>query len=237
MGRANFHCRNRQEQCTEKPIAIAIIGPNGSGKSSAISELISDFEFLSDGMMDPPLKKRINRAIRYASVNPDEIAARMTTEHSDWPQYEIDQAAQAEADRIRRTLAKNRIDFAFETVGSHQSKVHFLNELSSSGYYVVVLYIGTEDSAINKRRVRERVLRGGHSVAEEKISPRWERTMLFLPQYISAADFAVVFDNSREAAHYGDSSARLLLVKEAGAINPTDDYHDVEWIQRFLPIL
>ncbi|MGD0142628.1 MAG: hypothetical protein ABSC92_05685 [Rhizomicrobium sp.] len=53
------------------------------------------------------------------------------------------------------------------------------------------------DSAdMNVERVRLRVLMGGHSVAEDKIRSRRERSFAQLPWFLNQADTALIYDNS-----------------------------------------
>lgn len=219
-------------------IAIPIVGPNGSGKSSAVAELLDlNLELLQNGQ-ELEMSRRIACCLRNAIVNPDAISKRLRVEHPNWTQEKADFAAQAEADTIRRIFMDGRVDFAFETVGSHISKLEFLYELKAAGYFIVLLFVGTESPDISMRRVRKRAAEGGHNVPEQKIEQRWYRTMELLPRYFEAADFAVIYDNSVEAKYRGDQSARLLVVKgiTPGAVRIKSSYHEVKWIQKYLPL-
>ena len=50
----------------------------------------------------------------------------------------------------------------------------FLSEAKRAGYRIYAVFVLTNDSRINVRRVKERVLAGGHDVPEEKIVSRTE---------------------------------------------------------------
>lgn len=215
-----------------EPVVLAIIGPNGSGKSTAAVAI---------GVVDPGSGFGFdNIRIDYESgkvllrfVNPDDFSAQIREANPDLTQWQSDKAAASLAERKRRELAESRSDFGFETVGSHESKPQFLRELKESGYYVAVLFVGTEDPSINRRRVAERVAAGGHDVDPEKIEPRYKRTMSFLAQYYDIADFIAVYDNSVDIAEGG--KPRLLVTKGMGG-KPQLTAHcdDVQWIHNYL---
>ena len=56
--------------------------------------------------------------------------------------------------------------------------------------------MATEDADINVSRVKYRVQVGGHPVAEDKIRSRYVRSLELLPQAVTYADRAYIFDNS-----------------------------------------
>lgn len=56
--------------------------------------------------------------------------------------------------------------------------------------------MATEDADINVSRVQYRVQIGGHPVAEDKIRSRYVRSLELLPQAVTYADRAYIFDNS-----------------------------------------
>lgn len=214
------------------PAVFAVIGPNGSGKSSAVAAM---------GIEDPGRGFGLDRIridndsgkLLLRFVNPDDFSMRIREANPDLTQRQSDEAAVALAERKRRELADSRSDFGFETVGSHESKLQFLHDLKGLGYYIAVLFVGTEDPSINKRRVTERVSAGGHDVDPEKIEPRYKRTMGFLAQYYDIADFIAVYDNSIDIAAGG--KPRLLVTKGTdGKPQTTTHCDDVRWIHTYL---
>lgn len=131
------------------------------------------------------------------------------------------------------SLAEARSDFGFETVGSHESKPQFLRDLKAVGYYVVVLFVGTEDPEINKRRVNQRVAAGGHDVDPEKVESRYGRTMGFLIDYYDVADYIAIYDNSLEVSEGGQP--RLLVTKGPdGEMQTTEFCNEVQWVHTHL---
>lgn len=215
-----------------EPVVIAIIGPNGSGKSSiAVAIGIADS---GDGFDPEHIRVDYESGkVSLPFVNPDDFSVQIREALPDLSQTQADKVAAQFAERKRHELAEARSDFGFETVGSHESKPQFLRELKEAGYYVVVLFVGTEDPEINKRRVAQRVEVGGHDVDPEKVESRYRRTMGFLVDYYSVADYVAVYDNSLEIAEGGQP--RLLVTKGAdGEIRTTEFCDEVQWVHAYL---
>lgn len=106
--------------------------------------------------------------------------------------------------------------------------------MKAAGYYVAVLFVGTEDSEISKRCVAQRVVAGGHDVEPEKVESRYERTKGFLIDYYTVADYIVINDNSLEIAEGGQP--RFLVMKGAdGEMQATVFCDEVQWIHTYLP--
>ena len=85
-----------------------------------------------------------------------------------------DLEAAQEAEMIRQALLEARQDFTFETVLSTDRNLLLLEEAKKAGYQICAVFVLTKDSAINVRRVRNRVKMGGHDVPEDKIISRYE---------------------------------------------------------------
>ena len=100
------------------------------------------------------------------------------------------------ADFIRHKLLALKVSFTFETVMSSPDKVAFLQKAQEVGYRTYLYFVATEDADINVSRVKYRVQVGGHAVAEDKIRSRYVRSLELLPQAVTYADRAYIFDNS-----------------------------------------
>ena len=100
------------------------------------------------------------------------------------------------ADFLRQKLLEKRESFTFETVMSSPDKVALLEKAQHSGYRTYLYYVATDDPIINISRVRNRVLLGGHSVPEDKIVSRYERSLDLLMEAIRYSHRAYIFDNS-----------------------------------------
>jgi predicted ABC-type ATPase len=156
-----------------RPSLTVIAGPNGSGKSTLTDYLISQGTDFG----------------RY--INADRIAkAQNLTDDSGA------RIAQKLAETMREQSLSERIDFSFETVMSHESKVEFMTRARDEGYHVTLFFVATSDPAINVQRVKNRVILGGHDVPEDRIVARYHRALALLPAAINECDQTVVFDNS-----------------------------------------
>jgi predicted ABC-type ATPase len=104
--------------------------------------------------------------------------------------------ASVAADFIRHKLIECSKSFTFETVMSFMDKIELLRKAQSRGYRTYLYYVATEDPVINISRVRYRVKMGGHSVPEDKIVSRYQRSIDLLSEAIQFINRAYIFDNS-----------------------------------------
>lgn len=151
-----------------------VVGPNGSGKTTFVTEFLA---------LELP---------RYPFVNADEIAkARWPSD----PAAHAYEAAEVAAETRAHLISGGR-SFIAETVFSHPSKLDLIRSAQAEGYQVVLhVMIVPEELAV--WRVAYRVKAGGHDVPEQKIRERFHRLWPLVARAISAADRAVVYDNSR----------------------------------------
>jgi predicted ABC-type ATPase len=145
------------------PNVVILAGPNGAGKTSAAPVILRD-------------------RLRVAEfVNADVIARGLSGFSAD--------AAAVDAGRImlRRLddLAKAKIDFAFETTLSGTTFLRSIDRWRVDGYVVRIVYLWLSSAETAIARVRHRVRQGGHSVPEDVILRRYER---------SVRDFATRYD-------------------------------------------
>lgn len=99
---------------------------------------------------------------------------------------------------LRYHLQENKMDFCFETVMSHPSKIDEIKEAKQKGYKTYLYFICIDDPEVNQSRVENRVEKGGHNVAPDKISSRYYNTLNNLIQMIENVDKCYLFDNSSE---------------------------------------
>lgn len=79
---------------------------------------------------------------------------------------------------------------------SSPDKLAFLRDVREHRYRTYLYYVATDDPAVNISRVRQRVLRGGHPVPEDKIVSRYHRSLALLADAVRRTDRAYVFDNT-----------------------------------------
>lgn len=101
---------------------------------------------------------------------------------------------------LRQKLLEQGTSFTFETVMSHPSKVDLLAQAKAAGYRTYLYFVATDDPAINISRVRNRVRLGGHAVPEDRIEPRYHRSLALLMDAIRLTNRAYIFDNSGDNA-------------------------------------
>lgn len=97
---------------------------------------------------------------------------------------------------LRHHLLQNNISFCFETVMSHPSKVQEVLEAKTSGYKTYLYFICIDDPEVNVSRVENRVDKGGHDVAPQKITGRYYNSLENLIKMIEVVDKCYLFDNS-----------------------------------------
>ena len=100
------------------------------------------------------------------------INADIIEKENDTNSYEA--AAEARA-RYHQQLDLG-MSFCYETVFSHDSKIHMLKAARDAGYVVTLVCIHV-DERLNLLRVEQRVSKGGHNVDPEKIASRIPRTL------------------------------------------------------------
>jgi len=158
-----------------RPSFTVVAGPNGSGKSS-LTAGSSDI-FRQFPLIDPDT---IARTIQVNSKNSSALAAGR------------------EALRQAAAFLEAGCSFAVETTLSGHNYLQMMIDARQRGFEVILIYVGTKNSAINIARVANRVALGGHDVPESDIRRRYERSLRNLPLAIARADHAILLDNSTE---------------------------------------
>jgi predicted ABC-type ATPase len=155
----------------ETPKLWLIAGPNGSGKTTFVDRYLSKHEF-------------VNADVIAKAMNPVDPGA-------------VAREAMFAAEAKRKELLKQGKTFVAETVFSHQSKLDLLREAKQAGYNVQLVFICTEDPALNAGRVMQRVAKGGHAVPIDKIGPRYARSIANAQAAVSMVDRMHLYDNTR----------------------------------------
>lgn len=154
------------------PRIVVIAGPNGAGKTTSANALLQGSFAVSQ------------------YINADIIEAESGGALSSFA------AGRIMLDRVR-TLARQRVSFAFETTLASRTFVPWLAAQSDAGYEIklIFLWIPSVEAAI--ARVQERVRRGGHNIPPETIQRRYRAGLRnFFDLYQVLAQTWQVFDNS-----------------------------------------
>lgn len=198
---------------SEQPAVLIFAGPNGSGKSSMLAKVLSGSLSHMAG----------------AYINADDIAKTLETEFPDYLTRNLRAAQIAEQRRMAALEAGQ--DFAFETVMSTPEKVALFTQAKARGYEVTLVFVSTNDPAINVARVANRVAMGGHPVREDAIRERYARTLSLLACAVEHADYAQVYDNSEGQT----ADALLVASKVNGELSvSTFDDRDTGWVDAWL---
>ncbi|WP_234831196.1 zeta toxin family protein [Rhodopseudomonas palustris] len=203
---------------------VVIAGPNGSGKST-----------LTDALIEAGIDLGIY-------INADAIATTLSL-----GEPERSAQAQAMADRERERRLASRIDFSFETVMSHPSKVELMARAVAAGYEVILYFVCTSRPEINVARVANRVAKGGHDVPVDRIVARYTRTLSLLARAASIAARTVLFDNSAlfEVAKTSTTSTKTSIKRSGlspvGEVRRSGNSYDVtltsvtpDWMSTYL---
>jgi len=186
-----------------KPVLIVIAGPNGSGKTAATKILCSNYPQWTKGLVE---------------INPDVIAEK---EFGSWNDPAAIRKAAQRADELREECLHNRKGFLFETVLSIPEKVNFIKRAKESGFFIRLVYVATNNPEINMFRVAWRVEQGGHTVPEDKIRARYERSLKLALETARIVDRAYFVDNSKDYKKEIDSTMQPLFRMVNGIIAKT----------------
>lgn len=154
------------------PHMWVVAGANGAGKSTFYRVALQP------------------RGIRW--INADDLARSLWPDAAEEHAY----AAGEIAAELRASMLAAGLDFATETVFSHESKLALLHNARAMGFRVTLVYVHLNAAELHVARVAQRVAEGGHSVPEHKILARRERVLRLVREALLVADDAVVLDNS-----------------------------------------
>jgi predicted ABC-type ATPase len=162
----------------ERPIFWIIAGPNESGKSSLYSN--TDIEAFDQSVW---------------IINPDLLTERIRQVEK----LDLQQANLQAVTRIEKWLEASiraHQTVGVETVLSTDKYRRLVLAAKQNEFEFRFIYIILESPDLNVQRVRLRVKKGGHNVAEEKIRERWTKSLRQMPWFLEQADRAFIFDNS-----------------------------------------
>lgn len=189
-----------------------LAGVNGSGKSSIAGAALRD------------------RGADY--YNPDEAARALRAANPGLGQTQANSIAWHRGREMLERAIAGRLDFAFETTLGAATITRMLLDAARQGIAIHVWYAGLATPELHIARVRARVARGGHAIAEETIRRRFEHSRLNLIQLLPVLAALRVYDNSFEADPAAGETPKPVLVlhRERGRIlNPQDLPRVPDW--------
>jgi predicted ABC-type ATPase len=144
--------------------------------------------------------------------NPDEAAARILSANPGITSAEANSAGWQEGVRLLKRAIVERLDFAFETTLGGHTIAALLQDALSAGIEVRIWFVGLSTPELHLARVRSRVARGGHDIAEETIRERYDRSRTNLLAVMPRLTELRVFDNSVEADPFAGRTPRPIFV-------------------------
>ncbi|MGH9685498.1 MAG: zeta toxin family protein [Candidatus Acidiferrales bacterium] len=157
------------------PSVYIIAGPNGAGKTTFAREFLPNYAECRNFINADLIAQGVS------PFSPEAIAFR---------------AGRLMLEEIE-LYARRGASFGFETTLSGRSYLSLIRHLKKRGYQVhyFFLWVPTVDLAL--KRVRARVLEGGHDVPETVVRRRFDRSIRnFLLRYVPLGDSWTLFDNS-----------------------------------------
>ncbi len=196
----------------ERPRIYVLAGVNGAGKSS-----IAGAAF------------RANGADYY---NPDETARALRAANPALSQADANSAAWQQGRRLLEKAITERLDFAFETTLGANTIPALLAKAAAQGIEVHVWYAGLSSPELHIERVRRRVRKGGHDIAEADIHRRYERSRINLIHLLPKLAALRVYDNSADAdptAGKAPAPKLVLHMEYEKILGPADLSRTPDW--------
>jgi predicted ABC-type ATPase len=193
------------------PKLFIIAGPNGAGKTTYVRDFL-------------PQEVRCREF-----VNADLIAAGLSPFAPDRASFE---AGRIMLTRLRE-LAERRDDFAFETTLSGRAYVPLLRDLRVAGYRIRLDFLWIPDLSIVRRRVGQRVTKGGHDIPEGVQLRRFHSGIRNLADlYRPLLDHWRLYDNTGRRPHpVAEERNGVLVVSDVAQLARIEQSAKV----RFMP--
>lgn len=157
------------------PNYVIFAGVNGAGKSTLYNTIIPDLDL----------------GIR---INTDEIVRNI----GDWRNNQDQVKAGRMALNLRKECIEKNISFNQETTLTGKNILKAIKEVKEKGYTIHLYYVGVESSDIAKKRVKNRVLKGGHDIPDDVIEKRYVETLENLKEILPLVDYAKIYDNTEK---------------------------------------
>ena len=172
------------------PTLYIIAGPNGVGKTTFADRYLPD------------------EAKQLKFVNADLIARGLSPYDPDSVSIEAGKIALR---RIRELILR-RVGFAWETTMSGRTAVGWLREARDAGYFIKTYFLWVRDPETTIRRIRQRVVEGGHNITEDVSRRRFFKTIHnFFALYRPLMSSWKLLENE-------ESGPRLLAVEKQGRL-------------------
>ncbi|MBM2837753.1 MAG: hypothetical protein HW415_378 [Deltaproteobacteria bacterium] len=188
----------------QHPHIIIIAGPNGAGKSTTAPSLLQGTLGVKE------------------FVNADVIAQGLSAFQ---PETAAFHAGRIMLERLHY-LAKEGVDFAFETTLASRTFASWIDDLRKTGYICNLVFLWLPSPEFAVARVQERVRMGGHNVPEDVVRRRYKAGIRnFFQLYQPLTESWRFYDNS-------DPSGPKVIAagdgKDVHTINDTEKWNVIE---------
>lgn len=160
-----------------KKVLYIFAGVNGAGKSTLYNS------------------ENLDNNIKYSTrINTDEIVRKI----GDWKNNSDQIKAAKMAINIRNDCLKHGKSFNEETTLTGKTILKTIDKAKKLGYELQLFYVGVNSPEIAKKRIKNRVEKGGHNIADEIVEKRYYESLENLKQVILKFDEIYFYDNSEK---------------------------------------
>ena len=176
-----------------KKVLYIFAGVNGAGKSTLYNS------------------ENLDNEIKYSTrINTDEIVRKI----GDWKNNSDQIKAAKIAINLRNDCLKYGKSFNEETTLTGKTILKTIDKAKELGYELQLFYVGVNNPEIEKERIRNRVEKGGHNIADEIVEKRYYESLKNLKQMITKFDEVYLYDNSIKYKHIFSFINNKILYKE-----------------------
>lgn len=176
-----------------KKVLYIFAGVNGAGKST----------LYNSGNLDDNIKYSTR-------INTDEIVRKI----GDWKNNSDQIKAAKMAINIRNDCLKHGKSFNEETTLTGKTILKTIDKAKELGYELQLFYVGVASPELAKERIRNRVEKGGHNIADEIVEKRYYESLKNLKQVITKFDEVYLYDNSIKYKHIFSFINNKILYKD-----------------------
>ena len=176
-----------------KKVLYIFAGVNGAGKSTLYNS------------------ENLDNEIKYSTrINTDEIVRKI----GDWKNNSDQIKAAKIAITLRNDCLQHGKSFNEETTLTGKTILKTIDKAKELGYELQLFYIGVNNPEIAKERIRNRVEKGGHNIADEIVEKRYYESLKNLKQVITKFDEVYLYDNSIKYKHIFSFINNKILYKD-----------------------